>query len=134
MSTDGSLRLELEAEPKSIGIARARVAELAAEFGMKEPALGDVKTIVSEACSNVVHHAYPGSRGRFEVEASQADGQLWIVVRDFGEGIQAKFESGEPSLRLGLGLISMLSSNFEISSGTEGTELRIRLPLPSSRD
>lgn len=129
MSADESLLLELQAEPESIGVARAGVAGLAEGFSMKEPVLGDVKTMVSEACSNVVRHAYPADPGRFEVEAFRADGQLWIVVRDFGEGMQAKVESGEPSLRLGLGLISMLSSNFEISSGTEGTELRMRLPL-----
>jgi serine/threonine-protein kinase RsbW len=128
------LLLEFEAEPENIGAARLGVADLAEGFGVKEPALGDLKTMVSEACTNVVRHAYPAGHGRFEVEAFRADGQLWIVVRDFGQGMQAEVESGEPSLRLGLGLISMLSSDFEISSGAEGTELRMRLPLPPSPD
>lgn len=130
-SVDDSLRLELEAEPENVGVARRAVADLAEDFGMQEPALGDLQTVVSEACSNVVRHAYPAGSGQFEVEAFRADGHLLIVVRDFGEGMQAQVETGESSMQLGLGLISMLSSHFEISGGSEGTEVRVRFPLPS---
>jgi anti-sigma regulatory factor (Ser/Thr protein kinase) len=131
MGTRENLRLELEAKVGSVGVARGAVAEFAQEFGMKEPALGDLKTIVSEACSNVVRHAYPGGSGQFEVEACRVDGQLSMVVRDFGEGMQAGVETEESSMRLGLGLISMLSSHFEVSSGSDGTEIRMRLPMSS---
>ena len=131
MSTDECLRLKLEAEPENVGVARGAVAELAEDFGMTEPALGDVRTIVGEACANVVRHAYPAGPGQFEVEAYRADGRFSIVIRDYGVGMQARAEVGEPSMRLGLGLISMLSSHFEISGGSGGTEIRAQLPLPA---
>ncbi len=131
MSTDESLRLTLEARPKNVGVARRAMANLAKDFGITEPTLGDVMTVVSEACSNVVEHAYPARSGRFEVEASRADGHLVIVVRDFGEGMQARVESGEPSMQLGLGLIAMLSSHFQISGSANGTEVRMQFLLPS---
>lgn len=131
MSTEESLRLKLEARPKNVGVARRAVADLARELGMAEPALGDVMTAVSEACSNVVEHAYPALSGQFEVEVFRAGGHLVIVVRDFGEGMQARVESAEPSMQLGLGLIAMLSSHFQISGGANGTEVRMQFPLPS---
>jgi serine/threonine-protein kinase RsbW len=131
MGTDEFLRLKLEATPGNVGVARRAVGDLAQDLGMAEPARGDVMTVVSEACSNVVEHAYPAGSGQFEVEALQAGGHLLLVVRDFGEGMQARVEAGEPSMQLGLGLISMLSSHFQISGGAGGTEVRVRFPLPS---
>jgi serine/threonine-protein kinase RsbW len=130
MSTDESLCLELDADPESIGVARRAVAELAERLGMTEPALGDVKTVVSEACTNVVRHAYPSGAGRYEVEAHRAAGDLTIIVRDFGVGVQGRVAAKETSLRLGLGIISKLVRKLEISGSGEGTEIRMRLPLP----
>jgi anti-sigma regulatory factor (Ser/Thr protein kinase) len=132
MATDDALHLCLHAEPESIGVARAAVADLARDCGMEEPTLGDLKTVLSEACSNVVRHAYPGAPGTFEVEAFSTDAALAIVVRDFGTGMRARAGTDESSMRLGLGLISMLSSQFEIAgSSGGGTEIRMRLPLPA---
>jgi serine/threonine-protein kinase RsbW len=128
--TDGALHLSLDADPENISLARAAVADLARSHGMKEPTLGDLKTVLSEACSNVVRHAYPGVPGTFEVEAFPRDKALAIVVRDFGTGMRARAHGDESSMRLGLGLISMLSSRFEIvGSSGGGTEIRMQLPL-----
>ena len=113
MATEKALYLSLDAEAESIGVARAAVADLARSHGMGEPTLGDLKTVLSEACSNVVRHAYPGVPGTFEVEAFPEDDLLAVVVRDFGTGMRARASNDESSMRLGLGLISMLSSRFE---------------------
>jgi len=130
MATEKALHLFLEAEAENIGVARAAVADLAQSHGMEEPTLGDLKTVLSEACSNVVRHAYPGTPGTFEVEAVPRDNVLAIVVRDFGTGMRARANADESSMRLGLGLISMLSSQFEIAgSSGGGTEIRMQLPL-----
>jgi stage II sporulation protein AB (anti-sigma F factor) len=131
MSPGESICLKLAAEPENVGVARAAVAEFAEGLGMAEPALGDVKTVVTEACANAVRHAYPLGPGRFEVEAERRDGSFSIVVRDFGVGMRARIDGRESTLRLGLGLISMLADRFEISGGSDGTEIQMRLPLPS---
>jgi serine/threonine-protein kinase RsbW len=131
VATD-ALRLSFDAEPENIGLVRAAVADLAKNHGMEEPTLGDLKTVLSEACSNVVRHAYPGVPGIFEVEAFPREDALAIIVRDFGTGIRVRANADESSMRLGLGLISMLSSQFEIAgSSGGGTEIRLQLPLPS---
>jgi anti-sigma regulatory factor (Ser/Thr protein kinase) len=133
MATSEILHLSLDAVAENIGIARSAIDGFARRLGFEEPTLGDLKTIVSEACTNVVRHAYPGDPGAFEVEAFSADNELVIVVRDFGQGMQAKVERQSASLRIGLGLISTLSKSFEIAAGEQaGTEVRVRLPLPQS--
>jgi anti-sigma regulatory factor (Ser/Thr protein kinase) len=130
MATEKALHLSLDAEAENIGLVRAAVADLARSHGMREPTLGDLKTVLSEACSNVVRHAYPGVPGIFEVEAIPQDNVLAVVVRDFGTGMRARASSDESSMRLGLGLISMLSSRFEIVGNSGGgTEIRMQLPL-----
>jgi serine/threonine-protein kinase RsbW len=130
MDQSDAVHLRLEAVPASIGVARGAAAELATRSGVGEPALGDVKTVVSEACSNVVRHAYGGKGGDFELEIARDGGELEIVVRDSGHGIRPQLETGPSSLRLGLGLISALSSRYEIARhGDRGTEVRIRMAL-----
>lgn len=130
MVSPQTLNLCLAAEPESVGVARRAVGELAEALGMEEPQLGDLKTIVTEASSNVVRHAYPSGHGTFELEARPVEGDVEVVVRDFGEGMRARIPEGEPSLRLGLGLISMLSGHYEIGDHERGgTEVRVTVPL-----
>ncbi|MET0558174.1 MAG: ATP-binding protein [Solirubrobacterales bacterium] len=129
MSTDESICLTLAAEPGSIGVARRAVADLAEGHGVTERVLGDVKTVVTEACTNVVKHAYPLGNGQFEVEAASLNDSLSIVVRDFGVGVRVPVNGGEPSTRLGLRLISRIANGVEIRGDSAGSEIRMRLPL-----
>ncbi len=130
--TPERLRLRLDAEPASIGRARTAVAELGAALGMEMIALGDLKTVVSEACTNVVRHAYPRGGGDFELEATQRRGELEIVVRDSGQGLRPRLRTESVSFGLGLGLISTLSTRFEIRGRSGGgTEVQIGMPLPA---
>jgi anti-sigma regulatory factor (Ser/Thr protein kinase) len=134
-----NLNLSMAAEPESVAVARRAVGELAEELGMEEPHLGDLKTVVTEATSNVVRHAYPSAVGVFELEVEPIEGELSIVVRDFGRGMPAPIpqdeaDQDEPSLRLGLGLISMLSNRCEIRGHARGgTEVLIVMPLRGCR-
>jgi serine/threonine-protein kinase RsbW/stage II sporulation protein AB (anti-sigma F factor) len=120
----------LAADAQNVAIARHAVTELAEALGMEEPQLGDLRTVVTEASSNVVRHAYPSEPGLFELEAQPVEGELAVVIRDFGQGMQERIPEEEPSMRLGLGLISMLSSHYEIRSHERGgTEVRLAVPL-----
>ena len=97
---------------------------------MDEAGIADLKTVVTEACMNVVAHAYAGEPGPLTIEANpDADG-LTIVVRDQGRGIRPQADVNASSLRLGLSLIAALSSSFAISGGLDrGTEVSMRVPL-----
>ena len=51
---------------------------------MPDHALADVKLAVTEACTNVVVHAYPDGDGPMSVTAGLTDGALTVVVSDEG--------------------------------------------------
>ncbi|HVQ58362.1 MAG TPA: ATP-binding protein [Solirubrobacterales bacterium] len=127
------LQISLPARAENVAVVRHALAGLADRIGMDEPGVADLKTVVTEACMNVVVHAYPdGNPGPLEVEAIPEQGGLTVVVRDFGEGIQPRPDIERPSLRIGLTLIAALSSSFEIKGGTDrGTEIRMHLLLES---
>jgi len=126
------LQMMLPAKAENVAVIRHALAGLAEQIGMDEPGLADLKTVVTEACMNVVVHAYPGEPGPLSVEATPDGEGLTVVVRDKGSGMrpQADVQTEQPSLRLGLSLIAALSSSFAISGGLDqGTEVTMRLPL-----
>lgn len=124
------LKITLPAEAENVTLVRHALAGLAESLGMGEDAIADLKTVVTEACMNVVVHAYPDGNGPLEVEAGPDDHVLTVVVSDSGGGIRPRADVERSSLRLGLSLIAALSSSFEISGGLDrGTRITMRLPL-----
>jgi serine/threonine-protein kinase RsbW len=125
--------MSLPARAENVAVVRHAIAGLAERIGMDEAASADLKTVVTEACMNVVVHAYPeGELGLLEVEAAPDGDGLTVSVRDFGRGISPRPGVDRPSLRIGLALIAALSSSFEIRGGVEqGTEIRMHVPLHS---
>jgi len=114
------------AEALEIAGMRNAVLALAKERGMTEAARADVALAVSEACTNVVMHAYidAPAPGYLTVEASYQDGELVVSVRDEGRGMLPRTDS--PGLGLGLSLIGRLSQRLEIGpNGACGTEVRL---------
>lgn len=123
--------MSLPARAENVAVVRHALAGLAERMGMDDPGIADLKTVVTEACMNVVLHAYPDEEpGLLEVEVTPELEGLTVVVRDYGMGIQPRPDPERPSLRIGLTLIAALSSSFEIKGGVgRGTEIRMHLPL-----
>jgi anti-sigma regulatory factor (Ser/Thr protein kinase) len=121
--------MTLPAKAENVAVVRHALAGLAEEVGMDEAGVADLKTVVTEACMNVVVH-YQGEPGPLSVEALPDEEGLTVTVRDEGVGIRPRADSDRDSLRLGLSLIAALSSSFAISGGLDqGTEVTMRLPL-----
>ena len=124
------LEMSLPARAENVAVVRHALAGLAEEIGMDAPGVADLKTVVTEACMNVVVHAYDGQPGPLNVEAEPDAEGLTVVVRDSGAGIRPRPDVEQASLRLGLSLIAALSSSFSFSGGLDrGTEVVMRLPL-----
>jgi serine/threonine-protein kinase RsbW len=122
------LLITIPAKPENAAVIRHAVAGLAEQLGMREPSVGDLKTVVTEACMNVVVHAYEGEPGPLQVEARVEGEGLTVTVRDFGRGIRPTADDERQSLRIGLTLIAALSSSFSISGGLgRGTEVTMHL-------
>lgn len=138
MSADGpQLRLTLPARSDNVIVVRQAVAGLGEAIELPAQRLADLKTVVTEACNNVVLHAYPeGEEGPLRVSASTRGDAVEVVISDEGRGFSPRAESNGATLGLGLPLIASLSDDFEISGGAgQGTRTRVRLgfepPEPS---
>ncbi|MDQ6778235.1 MAG: ATP-binding protein [Actinomycetota bacterium] len=138
-----SVWLRLPAQPENIALARQVLAGLAEGLEIDDELLADINIAVTEACNNIVIHAYPEGDGTAEVTITSALDQLVISVRDEGAGMNP-LPAGtglDPSARLGFGfaMMSSLSDQFGINSGAGGTEVRMRFalhgnPAPDAED
>ena len=117
--------------PASVARARAAVGAAAAEAGIGDGLVHNLKVAVSEAATNVVIHAYVDrDPGPFEVRMHIDGEQIDVVVRDRGRGMVPRPDS--PGLGLGLPLIANLADTLEVAiPGDGGTELRMRFGLSS---
>jgi serine/threonine-protein kinase RsbW len=132
---ENALCLELPALAENLALVRAAVAERAEAYGVCGPLVADLKTVVSEACANVVLHAYVGvaDPGPLEVEMTREPAQVKVVVRDRGVGLRPQAKTTRTTLKMGLLLIGAISNSFQLRSARDhGTELSIVLALPAS--
>jgi serine/threonine-protein kinase RsbW len=129
------LFISLAAERENIGAVREAVDRTARGFGMREQARNDLKTLVSEACANVVLHAYADDAidRPLEIEVTRQQEAVEVVVRDRGQGVSAQPDPKPASLRLGLLLVGAMASSFQLRSARgAGTELRATVTLEAA--
>jgi serine/threonine-protein kinase RsbW len=128
VETEPDLELTLPARPENVAVARHAIGGFADVVEMPDQTLADVKLAVTEACTNVVVHAYPDGDGPMGLRASVEEGILRVVVVDEGRGILPRADS--PGLGLGLPLIATLAESLELGTGTnEETEVRMSFRL-----
>jgi anti-sigma regulatory factor (Ser/Thr protein kinase) len=121
------MRMGLDNRAENVALVRQALSGIGAATRLEEPLLADVKTAVSEACNNVVVHAYGGERGPMEVYVRPDGRELTVVVRDRGQGIQPRPAEPEAGMMgVGLSLIQALTKSVEFGGGVEeGTEVRM---------
>ena len=135
--SDGGLVLTLPATADNVIVVRQAIAGMAEALGLGPSRIADLKTVVSEACNNVVLHAYDGEPGPLQVVAEPRDDELVVRVADEGHGFRPRANEGEASLGLGLPLIAALSDGFEISGGAgqgSRTTIRFGYVVPEARN
>jgi anti-sigma regulatory factor (Ser/Thr protein kinase) len=127
------MELALTARAENIAVVRYALGGLGEAFAVPEPKLSDIRLAVTEACANVVVHAYPdGHHGSMEVVASRDEDMLTVLVRDWGRGIGPRPDS--PGLGLGLSLIAALADSVQLShEDMEHTEVRMTFSLADSQ-
>ena len=85
---------------------------LAEALALPEAVMADVRLAVTEACTNVVRHAYADGRGAIDVVARPRGDALEVIVADSGRGLGPSPDTGGPGL--GLPLIAALTDTLEI--------------------
>ncbi len=125
MEALAAVRLEVESRPECITLVRSMLAGLGEYLELDPELLDDLKTAISEACNNVVLHAYGGETGPLHMSMSISDEDFEVSVRDQGVGLQ-RVSSAANRMGVGLAVISALARRAEFQSEPgEGTEVRM---------
>ena len=102
------------AQAAAVAGLRNAVCDFAADAGVCDPTLANLRLALSEAVSNAVVHSYrndaaPGDVG---VRATVEAGQVRVVVSDSGMGCVPRLDS--PGLGVGLAIIASTATTFDI--------------------
>jgi serine phosphatase RsbU (regulator of sigma subunit)/anti-sigma regulatory factor (Ser/Thr protein kinase) len=124
------------AEPGAVAAARREVASFAAAHGAGPGLLRDLALAVSEACTNVVVHAYRDRAGTtltpgpMHVAAEHRDALIEVTIADEGGGVRPREDS--PGVGLGLQLIARTTADFEVRDVPGGgAQLVLRFAVPT---
>jgi serine/threonine-protein kinase RsbW len=128
---DGVQReLALPADPRSAGLARRAIRELAERAQLSPIETFDMTLAVSEAVANAIEHGSPdGGIVRLKLQASL--GSITVEVRDSGH-FPALTKPDNDERGRGLPIIGMLSDRVELRPGPAGTTLRFAKALPQA--
>lgn len=121
-----AVRLELDSTPETLTLVRGALGAVAELLSLDPELLDDLKTAVSEACNNVVLHAYDGTPGPLSVVLYVHPREIEVIVRDHGSGIPAGTASDDRMQGVGLPIIRALAQQADfVSPDDGGTEVRM---------
>jgi serine/threonine-protein kinase RsbW len=124
-SSASDVRLTLPARPENVAVVRHVLGAFAEALMLPDPVIEDMRLAVTEACTNVVRHAYAdGEPGPVEILIRPVGDALQVIVSDEGRGLGPSEDSSGPGL--GLPLIAALAHSLEIEpAGSAGSRLRM---------
>ena len=113
------VQLTLPARPENVAVVRHVLGAFAESMRLPDELIEDLRLAVTEACTNVVRHAYPdGDPGAVEVSIEPRGERVKIVVADTGRGIGASSDTSGPGL--GLPLIAAIADSVDLQSAPGG--------------
>lgn len=145
MADQHVVKVEIPALSEYVAVVRLAISGVATRMHFNIEEIEDIKIAVSEACTNVVQHAYPErADGKIYLTATLSSEVLDIVIEDFGKG----FDSGNPvsdkqngsngvNFGLGLGLTfirSLMDESEIVSVPGKGTTVRMRKKAPEKTE
>jgi serine/threonine-protein kinase RsbW len=127
--------LTVSNQPENVLLVRETLSGLADTVGVDGVELNDIRTAVTEACNNVVLHAYDAAGGPLHVELYLTSEAVEVVVRDHGKGIKPHIRGEqEDALGIGLSIIQALAPRVEFKDVEGGgTEVRMEFATPNAR-
>jgi anti-sigma regulatory factor (Ser/Thr protein kinase)/putative methionine-R-sulfoxide reductase with GAF domain len=118
------LQLCLPAEARVLSEMRRVLRRWLREHDAGENEIVEITIAVGEACANAIEHAYSPGPATFEVEASEVDRLVTVVVRDRGRWRAPR----GPHRGRGLGIMAAAMDDVEVDRG-DGTRVELRRRL-----
>jgi anti-sigma regulatory factor (Ser/Thr protein kinase) len=107
------VRLTLPARPENVAVIRHVLGAFAEALQLPADVVEDMRLAVTEACTNVVRHAYhEGDAGPIDVVIRPDGEHLDLIVSDRGHGMGASPDIRGPGL--GLPLIAALADEVDL--------------------
>lgn len=127
-----NVHLSLPGRPENVLIVRQALNGVAACLTLDAIESNDLNTAVTEACNNVVMHAYGDQQGVLEVDVNALAAGVAVVVRDHGKGMPPHGEEQRQE-GIGLAVIDALARQVEFApTPAGGTELRMEFDAPDA--
>ena len=112
-ATETDVKLTLPARPENVSVIRHVLGAFAESLRLPDDLVEDLRLAVTEACTNVVRHAYPPDvPGPVEISIRPMDEHVSVVVADHGRGIGTSSDTTGPGL--GLPLIAAIADEVEL--------------------
>ena len=132
MADELLVRLSFPAKPDYLLLARLALAGLARTLPAADDVVADLKLAVTEACGNVVRHAYGDDPGDVFVSYIVRDGALEILVEDHGKGLEGTDASTAAMAApadggMGMAIIRTIVDELSIDAGADGRGTVIRM-------
>ena len=93
---ENKMKLEISSKSSNEAFARITVAAFASQLDLNIEELADIKTVVSEAVTNCIIHAYENQEGIIKIEAKLTSNSIEIEISDNGKGIENIAQAREP--------------------------------------
>jgi serine/threonine-protein kinase RsbW len=112
-STTTDVKLTLPARPENVSVIRHVLGAFAEALRLPDELVEDLRLAVTEACTNVVRHAYTSDvPGPVEISIVPSEDVVSVVVSDRGRGVGTSADTNGPGL--GLPLISALADEVDL--------------------
>jgi len=110
---DTDVKLTLPARPENVSVIRHVLGAFAEALRLPDDLVEDLRLAVTEACTNVVRHAYPSDQtGPVEISIQPLEEHVSVIVSDHGRGIGTSSDTTGPGL--GLPLIAAIADVVEL--------------------
>src|SRR4051794_31249446 len=116
MTMGSDVRLTLPARPENVGVIRHVLGAFGEALALPADLVEDMRLAVTEACTNIVRHAYDDpDLGTIDVVIRPSGDRLDLIVCDQGVGMGPSPDADGPGL--GLRLIAALADDLEVGPG-----------------
>jgi anti-sigma regulatory factor (Ser/Thr protein kinase) len=111
--------LTLPALAANVAVVRHVLGAFAESMHLPDDLIEDLRLAVTEACTNVVRHAYADEDpGAMEISIEPGEEHVHVVVADSGRGIGTSLDTSGPGL--GLPLIAAIADSVDLQSAPGG--------------